>query len=314
LGRALRLVAALLVLAGVGFGLRARRTAPGTHASAPRAEAEDPIDAARVRLEQFEAQRRQVTDFEHLPPANLTHGADPYALARLDSEHVLGVLRGASALVLLSNDLQELQRIPVPGSAVSVAVTAPGECWVATEASPTLHHFRFDGHALRSLPAREIPGIFGVRALASGANALLYALDVHDGRLLTLEPRAASLSVLDSRVAGHGPLSLQRVGAFLIVDVLLDHAVVVYRLAADGRILGERARITHDGPIWAFSAALLPDGQLALATLGVEDHALDRSEGFGYIDSFLYWHLVPKSGPVRELWRVNTSELGVVTP
>jgi hypothetical protein len=314
LGRSVRVLAALSVLACVGLVLRARRAPPRAHADAPRAEAEDAIDAARARLEQFEEQRRQATDFEHLPPANLTHGADPYALARLDSEHVLGVLRGASALVLLSNDLQELQRIPVPGSAVSVAVTAPGECWVAAEASPAVHHFRFDGHALQPLPARQIPGIFGVRALASGAHGLLYALDVHDGRLLTLEPRPASLSVLDSRVVGHGPLSVQRVGAFLVVNVLLDHAVVVYRLGAGGQILDERARITHDGPTWAVSAALLPDGQLAIATLGVEDHPLDRSEGFGYIDSFLYWHLVRKAEPVRELWRVNTSELGVVTP
>ncbi|MEP7049554.1 MAG: c-type cytochrome [Pseudomonadota bacterium] len=316
-GRAGRALAGVSALVFVGVALRARR-APSlrqTVLGAPSAEGLSAIDAARGRLEQFEAQRRSATDFAHLAPANVSHGADPYALARLDPEHLVGVLRGASALVLLSNDLRELQRIPVPGSAVSVEVTAPGECWVAAEASRALHHFRFDGHALRPLSAPEIAGIFGVRALASGVHGLLYALDVHDGRLLTLRPSPAAITVLDSRVIGHGPLSLQRIGDSLVVDCFLDHALVVYQLGPGGQILGERARIRHDGPTWAFSATQLPDGQLAIATLGVEDHALDRSGGaFGYIDSFLYWHLLPKNGAVRELWRVNTSALGVVTP
>ena len=311
------MLAALSLFACLGVGLRAHRVSSPVNAlpRAPSAEPLDAVDAARARLEQFEAQRRKATDFEHLPPANTSHGADPYALARLDSEHLVGVLRGASALVLLSNGLQELQRIPVLGSAVAVEVTAPGECWVAAEASPVLHHFRFDGRALKELAAREIPGIFGLRALASGAHGLLYALDVHDGRLLTLRALPDSIALLDSRVIGHGPLSVQRVGAFLLVDILLDHALVVYRLGEGGRALEERARIQHDGPTWAFSAAQLTDGQLAIATLGVEDHPLDRSDGaFGYIDSFVFWHLLPKRGPLRELWRVNSSELGVVTP
>ncbi len=273
------------------------------------------MDAARARLEQFEAQRRKSTDFEHLPPANLTHGADPYALARLDAQHLVGVLRGASSLLLLSNDLQELQRVSVPGSAVSVEVTADGECWVAAETSPELRRFHFDGQALSLAATLEIPNIFGLRALTAGPHGLLYALDIHDGRLLTLQPHARSVTVLDSRVIGHGPLALRRVGAFLIADILLDHAVVVYRLSDAGQILEERARIVHDGPTWGFAAALLSDGQLALATTGVEDHALDRSDGaFGYIDSFVFWQLLPKVGPLRELWRVNASELGVVTP
>jgi hypothetical protein len=273
------------------------------------------VDAARARLAKFETERRSTTDFARLPPANLTHGADPYALARLDAHHSLGVLRGASALVLLDDELHELQRIELPGSAVTVAVSDSGECWVAGEATRALQRFHFDGQALKPAATLEVPGILGIRALAAGPGGLLYALDVHDGRLLTLRPAPGAVAVLDSRVIGHGPLSLRRVGAFLVVDLLLDHALVVYRLGERGQVLEERARVGHDGPIWGFDAALLSEGELLIAATGVEDHALVRSEeGFGYIDSFAFSYLLPTVGPARELWRLNVSELGVVTP
>ena len=274
----------------------------------------DPVVAARERLEQFEASHRRTTDFAHLPPANRSHGADPYALAQLDAQHVLGVLRGASALVLLDRRLHELQRIDIPGSAVAVTVSELGEVWVGAEESATLLRFRFDGQRLSPSGQLKMPGILGVRALVAGVRGVLYALDVHDGKLLTLDPMATA-PVREARRVGHGPLSLRRVGSLLLVDLLLDHALVVYRLSERGSVLEERARVHHDGPIWGFDAAPLADGQLLLALAGVEDHALDRSDGsFGYIDSFVFCYQLPKSGAIAPLWRKNVSELGVVTP
>jgi cytochrome c peroxidase len=278
-------------------------------------ESPDPVLEARARLEQFEAQRRQMTDFAHLPPANLTHGADPYQLARLDARHFVGVLRGASALVVLDSELHELSRVPVPESVVSVAVTRTGECWVAGETSPTVTRYHFDGERLSRVETQKIPGIFGIRALAAGPPGLLYALDVHDGRLLTLRARAAAGLQVESRWVGHGPVSLERYGATLIVNALLDHSLIVYRLGPRGEVLEERARVHHDGPIWGFAAAALPNHELLLSATGVEDHPLDRSDGaFGYIDSFVFQYLLPKVGAPQLLWRVNASELGVVTP
>ena len=308
---------------GVALGARRVLSQPGSsrsasgHHEARRAaavEAPDAVSVARERLEQFEASRRRLTDFAHLPPANRSHGADPYALSQLDAQHLVGVLRGASALVLLDAQLHELQRIEVPGSAVAVTVTESGECWIAGEASATLLRFHFDGRRLSRSGQLVVPEIVGIRALAAGPRGVLYALDVQDGTLLTLDPRHAH-PVREARVVGHGPLSLRRVGSLLIVDLLLDHSLLVYRLSAQGRVIEERARVRHDGPIWGFDAALLSDGQLLLAAAGVEDHALDRSDGsFGYIDSFVFGYLLPKSGALRALWRKNVSELGVVTP
>jgi hypothetical protein len=274
----------------------------------------DPVASARERLEQFEAARRRATDFARLPPANRSHGADPYALAQLDAQHLVGVLRGASALVLLDARLRELQRIDVPGSAVAVTVSGSGECWVAAEASDTLVRFRFDGHRLTRSGQLQVPGIAGIRAITAGPSGILYALDVHDGKLLTLDPNRRD-KVRQARVVGRGPLSLRRVGQLLIVDLLLEHSLLVYRLSADGAVLEERARVRHDGPIWGFDATQLADGQLLLVATGVEDHALDRRDGsFGYIDSFVFCYLLPRAGAIRALWQKNVSELGVVTP
>ncbi|HEX2670867.1 MAG TPA: hypothetical protein VHM25_08345, partial [Polyangiaceae bacterium] len=294
-------LAAVGCVACVGVALFARRVLSQSHAAskaqafefhgAGRAsgvaepDSADAIAAAREHLAEFEASRRRATDFAHLPPANRSHGADPYALAHLDARHVVGILRGASALVLLDARLRELQRIDVPGLAVAVAVTESGECWVAAQASRSLLRFRFDGRRLIRAGQLELPGILGIRALASGPHGLLYALSERDGELLTLQP-ADARPVLEARRVGHGPLSVRRVGSHLIVDLLLDHTLLVLQLNERGRVSEERARVHHDGPIWGFDAALLDDGQLLLAAAGVEDHALDRSQGFfGNVDS-----------------------------
>ena len=319
------ILAAAVCVVGVGVALGARRVlslsrsraalqAHEARSTASVLASADPIASARERLAAFEASRRRSTDFAHVPPANRSHGADPYALVRLDARHLAGVLRGASALVLLDERLHELQRIDVPGSAVAVAVSDSGECWVASEASRALHRFHFDGQRLTAAGSVDLPGILGIRALAAGPQGTLYALDVHDGNLLTVDPKRAS-PVRDTRRVGHGPLSIRRVESLLIVDLLLDHSLRIFSLDAQGTVLDERARVRHDGPIWGFDAAPLSDGQLLLVAAGVEDHALDRSQGFfGYVDSFVFAYLLPKSGDIRPLWQRNVSELGVVTP
>lgn len=292
----------------------ARRAHPGTaRPTSVTPVAPDQIAAARERLQRFETAQREATDFAHLPSAHRTHGADPYALASLDADHVLGVLRGASAIVLLDRELRELQRIEVPGGAIAVAVSEHGQCWVGSERSHSLHHFAFDGKLLIDRGELQVPGLLGVRALAAGPLASLYVLDAVRGKLFTVDPQHRANPVRSERVLGHGPLALKRVGSFLIANLLLDHSLLVFRI--DGWQLSPRARIRHDGPIWGFDAAAVGQGELLLTLSGVEDHALDRSDGsFGYIDSFAFTYLVPASGPARSSWRLNLSAWNVVTP
>ena len=123
------------------------------------------------------------------------------------------------------------------------------------------------------------------------------------------------------RPIGHGPIRVARVGPVLVVDLLLDHALVVFRTDERGRPIGEPARIQHDGPIWSFDAVVVPGrDELLIATGGVEDHPLDRTIGsFGYIDSFLTIYRLPfgsAAAPLRatRLSMTNLSVIGVVTP
>lgn len=170
---ALLALAVVLCCAAGGLGVRRAFSHPrarATRLGVSSAEPLDPVAEARARLEQFEAERRHTTDFAHLPPANLTHGADPYALARFDAQHVIGVLRGASALVVLDTELREVARESVPESVVSVAVTGPGECWVAGETLPVLVHYRWDGQRLVRVETRKIPGVFGIPRPGDGPN------------------------------------------------------------------------------------------------------------------------------------------------
>ena len=215
--------------------------------------------------------------------------------------------------MVLDAELHEVARLSLPGSLVSVAVASSGEIWVAGELSSEITRVRFDRRQLSRVGGFRVPGVLGLRALAAGPGDRLYALDGHDGRLLTLDGARGAL--LDSRNVGHGPIRLKRVGTTLLVDVLLDHTLLAYRLNARGDVLEERARIAQDGPIWGFDAAPLENDELLVVATAVEDHPLERNDGsFGFVDSFAFARLIPKQGAPIELWRTNVSELGVVTP
>src|SRR5262249_22507765 len=118
---------------------------------------------------------------------------------------------------------------------------------------------------------------------------------------------------------GAGPFRVERLPAHVVVDCLIDHALVVRSVGADGLPLPGGARIQHNGPIWGFASVEEPGGSVLLAAGGVEDHPLDRTGGsFGYIDSFVFLYRVVTSAPnppsVTRLAAVNVSELGVITP
>ena len=136
------------------------------HGAEPQPAPADPVSAARERLARFEAERRRSTDFLHLPPANQSHGADPYALSALDATHVVGVLRGASAVVVLDAELHEVARLSLPGSLVSVAVASSGEIWVAGELSSEITLRIAEGKTLTATITRESAETM---ALAEGA-------------------------------------------------------------------------------------------------------------------------------------------------
>jgi hypothetical protein len=101
----------------------------------------------------------------------------------------------------------------------------------------------------------------------------------------------------------------------LLIDCMLDHAIVVLAVDGEGRPRGEVARIVHDGPMWSFDALESADGALLVAAGGVEDHPLDRSGGFfGWVDSFVFTYRIDPDGRVTRTGATNLSAEGVVTP
>jgi hypothetical protein len=276
----------------------------------------DPTADALGRLRAFESAERRATDFRTLPAYDQVTGPDPVAIRHLAGKPLLvGLLRGRSALVLLDEDLRELQRLATPPAPSGLVVTPGGDVFVSAELSPAIAHYVIrDGRLVRraAIPLRNVRS---VRAIAAGDEGVLYVVEDHDHRLLTVDSRGSVLAGDDAPI-GLGPRHVLRTTGHVVVDCILAHTVVVRPVDARGRPLQDgEVRIAHDGPIWSVDARETPDG-LMLALGGVEDHPLDRREGsFGYIDSFVWIYRVAGTPPkATRLAEVDVSALGVVTP
>jgi hypothetical protein len=317
--------AALLRIAlSIAIGAAACTHAPGAVgdgggdlAAASRPPIADPLTTLRV----FENTSRARTDFARARTSDTALGPDPYVIRRAaqGSRNFVGLLRGRSALVELDGRLREVARLPAPGSPTGLAIAANGEVFVVGELSNRVARYRRVDGWLRPAGSIELPGVRAMRDVAAGPEGLIYVVEEHDGRLLTLDPSATAVEASAPAVRTetklcHGPLHVMRAGRCLLVDCLLDHAIVVRKVDSRGYPgAQDEARIVHDGPMWGMDARE-EGGALLVAVGGVEDHPLDRTEGsFGFIDSFVTLYRVG-NGAVTKLSEVNTSALGVITP
>lgn len=311
-------VLALLVAMASGAACERRRTPIDTIVQ----QQFDPLPSLR---EAEEAYRKQ-TNFAALPASDHVLGADPITIAPIgDGQRYVSLLRGRDALVVLDSALQELQRVPAPRSPSGLAVSSDGKTvfvvgeregsvarYVVTESDPHLVAAgRFD-----------LPDVRTLRGIAVGPEGVLYVVEEDRGRLISLVPQQVDTpkpdAILPARrtdiALGGNPMQIARVGKFVIANCVLAHSLVIRTVGSDGTIQDTpETRITHDGPIWSFSAVPWHDGLLVLAG-GVEDHPLDRTGGFfGYIDSFVFLYHV-QNGEAARVALTNVSELGVVTP
>ena len=294
----------------------------GTLATAPDraavASPEPPPPHARelARLAAFEEERRGTTDFAALPPSEQVLGPDPYRLAALGrGKPLIGVLRGASAVVALDDQGVELSRVSAPRSPGGLAVSDDGDALVVGEAARELAQYRFTGGHLERVATLAIDAL-GMRGIALAPDArTAYVVEDREGRLLAVSLERApgrALRKTGVRELGrcHGPIQVEAIAGRVAVNCLLDHAI---EIRGDR---GEVARIHHDGPLWSFALHREPDGGVLIAAGGIEDHPLEREDGgFGYIDSYLYlYRLAPGSTQPVRLAAINSSALGVVTP
>jgi hypothetical protein len=301
-------------------------------AGPPRGGANAPGDVggdAVAALRDWENGTRATNDFARSAPSDATLGADPYALRALPAAAspaaFVGVLRGRGALVALDADLRELDRVAAPASPDGVAVAADGEVLVVGELSDRVARYRVRAGRIEPAGAVVLPGVRAMRDVAAGPEGAAYVVEEHDGRLIAMTPGREGADEAPAARADvplcHGPFRVQRTPRHVVVDCLLDHAIVVRPVDARGfpAAAGE-SRIVHDGPMWGMDALEAPDGALLVAVGGVEDHPLDRTQGsFAFIDSYVTLYRwdpgeLAGGGAPAKLAETNTSALGLVTP
>ena len=269
----------------------------------------DPI----ALLQPYEAETRRAFDLAKPPSAETGLGADPWAVRRVAGGFV-GILRGRAAIVLLDEELHEVARLPAPRSPTGLAIAKNGEVLVVGELSPAIARYAVHGQALSALGESRVPGVLGLRDVAVSPAGAVWVVDERGGRVLRVTTTAAVASIAASVPVGHGATQVLATSKHVVVDTVTDHTIVAIETDASGAPLGrEPARLVNDGPLWGFDAKET-DGGLVVVAGGVEDHPLDRHEGFfGYIDSFV--HAFRVSGvQSRRVASVNVAEHGVVTP
>ncbi|MEZ4298108.1 MAG: hypothetical protein R3B70_24360 [Polyangiaceae bacterium] len=311
------LAGALLALASVSCGpARSGEEAGGAPSSTGEASP-SPDDVVLAELRRFEGERRAGVDFGALPPSDARLGADPYALARAPGGRFVGLLRGADAVVLLDADLREVARVSGVRSPSGLAVEGE-RVFVVGEGAREVRLFSVSGDRLSATGAVSVPGA-ALRDVAV-AGGVVYTIDEDSGLVYTLTPAArepAGYAVTSAPVCA-GPFRTIRTASALVTACLYDHAIVVRRAGAGGRLEGPEVKLTNDGPFWGI-AAMEERGELLIASGGAEDLPLDRTHGsFENIDSFVYVHRVRFTGAqepqVTRLAAVNVAAHGVVTP
>jgi hypothetical protein len=286
------------------------------HRPAPTAATEpDPLAPLRA----YEEARRSQARFLETPASDHTLGADPYDVVAV-GDSAVGILRGRDAVVLLDAALAEKARVAAPPSPSAIAeYKGPdrgpmkrGDLLVTSELEAVLAHYRVNGTSLERLADIPLDGVRAARDVAVGPDGVIHVVEEHDDRLLSLRfGKDGRMERRDRRV-GAGPMRIVRTRERVYVLSVIDHAIESLSLDADGFPRDAR-RVTIDGPFWGFDAIDVESGVVIVAG-GVEDHPLDRREGFfGYVDSFVYVYL-DSAVAITQATAINVSELGVVVP
>lgn len=310
--------AALGGLAAAGaVALACARGASPTPAPAPAA---DPLAPLRA----FEEARRAESRFLEAAPQDRAFGADPYDLVALPDGRLAGILRGRDALVLLDADLTERARLATPRAPSAIArydgpprgELRPGDVFVASEIEPVLARYRPGPRGVERLADVDLGDVVAVRDVATGPEGVVYLIEEHDDRLVTLRfSDARRAPERSERRVPRGPIRLSRARRALFVASLLDHAISAYPVDRRGVPREASATATIDGPYWSLEATDLDRGALVVAG-GAEDHPLDRRGGFfGYVDSFVYvYRWSDEDGSLRRTAEINVSEHGLIVP
>jgi len=261
-------------------------------------------------------------------------GEDPYRIVYLDKiDRYLILLRNSSEVLLCDGALNILDRRPTPRFPTAWDLVDKKWLFIGGEHASAIRIYKISPSTLLPKQALEVKDAVSIRDLVylEQFNAL-FVLDASNPQLIrvSLAPDwrdVGSLAIAVERFPlGAGPLSILSAGNSLIINLLLEHDLLVLPLI-DGRPdFKNAAKMTNTGPFWSVDATVKGD-RLIIAAGGVEDRPLNRLGGeFGYVDSFLYlfnlhrdtagtyqWKDEYRTDP-RRFQAVNLSEHHIITP
>ncbi|MFQ5902287.1 MAG: hypothetical protein ACE5JO_01210 [Candidatus Binatia bacterium] len=262
-------------------------------------------------------------------------GSDPIKTLYLPARRqYLILLRNRSELLLADRSLNLLDRKGTPRSPTGWALADERFLFVGGELSSEIYLYEITAKGLRLQGKLRLQGVASVRDLLYVAPLQsLFLLDDFDHRLhqLVLAPGWSRQERPDFQgktfSLGAGPIQIRYQNHHLLVNLLLEHTLLIVPLVRGGPDFSLSSRITHDGPIWDFDAIAWRDS-LMIAAGGVENRPLNRLGGeFGHVDSFLFLYVVSREHATgvyrwrpgdrhnsRRFVQQNLSEIGVVTP
>jgi len=312
----------LVALTSTAWGCRDDAPATPSAEGSDSADAESDAELAKQRhqalaeLTRWEEAQRASTGFATLPPWSEAAGPDPFRI-RARPGGAIGLLRGRGQIVSL--DVSGA----VVGAPVETFVDATG--WDLSATQSTLYvvgprqgsvaRYQRDADAWVAASPLLVAQTFSLRDVAVGPQDRLALTDPYDHRVLVVDATPGSEPANPSFSAPcTGPLSVRWTPTRLLALCSVDHTLLAWRLGEDGVPQGEPARVEHDGPMWSFDV-LEDEGAAIVAIGGVEDHALDRSDGsFGNVDSFVFVVELPASGEPRRRAALNVSAHGAMLP
>jgi len=233
-------------------------------------------------------------------------GSDPFKIRyHPQSEQYLILLRNRSEVLLMDRTLNLVDRQVTPQSPSGWTLVQNRFLFVSGELSPEIQLFEVTVKGLLPRTKFRVQGVASIRDLVYVPSIRsLFLLDEFDRRLIqaTLPsdwPSQKHFKIEQKTYPlGAGPIQIRAHDNHLLINLVLEHALMIVPLAQGQPDFSRASRINHDGPIWAFDAVAQHDS-LVIAAVGVENRPLNRLGGeFGYIDSFLYLYTLSRTGGV----------------
>jgi len=296
-----------------------------------------PIGQIPSLEELIEYERDLVQKNRESPDANRDDkfGSDPFKIRYLpDLKKYLILLRNRSEVLLADHSLTLIDRKPTPRSPTGWTLVHGRLLFVSGELSPEIQLYEITDNELLPRGKLHLEGVASVRDLVYVSSMRsLFLLNDFDRRLhqLKLAPNWSNQGQLSFQQTdfplGAGAVQILYRNNHLLINLLLDHTLLIVPLIQGRPEFSRSSQITHDGPIWGFDA-IASEESLLIAAGGVENRPLNRVGGeFGYVDSFLFLYLLPReqaTGVYRWLptyrkvpgrfARRNLSEIDLVMP